>query len=165
MNRTEQLVQAARTATGSNRPFAKRGHPLNVLLYFGSLLICGGIHTFLDVISLELNFEIDAASQVCEEPLHNRCFYQFGARREDGQRSIFKPPAYLFEFPDLQIGNVIVKHRGAFDYSVNGQSRSWPYWPNMGEALLAGTLLIVFWLFLRGGLKARRPSVAASTRD
>ena len=108
------------------KPFFVTG-PHNALLVAG---IVGFLFFFDGIISafnVGYDMRILEVQPVCEQPLNNRCVYQYSVEQGNGTLSKIKLPGYMFSDSELAVGNKIKKSRYSFEYQVNEKLVSWGF--------------------------------------
>jgi len=119
--------------------------PHNILLgvgLIGCLIFCYGV---FDVLWSELDVRIVKKETVCEQPLNNRCRYQYLVEH-DGQHQSISVSGYVFDPEDLVVGNSVKKGRFSFQYKVNGYTKTWPFAADCIGILLFSFLALGLWL-------------------
>jgi len=122
--------------------------PHNILLgigIIGCLIFCYGA---FDVLFSELDVSVVEKETICEQPLNNRCRYQYLVEH-NGQHKIISVSGYLFDSEDLVAGNSVKKGRFSFKYRVNGYTKIWPFAADYFGILFFSFLALGLWLVPR----------------
>ncbi|MDB6008713.1 MAG: hypothetical protein JWL65_963 [Gammaproteobacteria bacterium] len=124
------------------------GGPHNILLgvgLIGCLIFCYGV---FGVLCSELDVRVVEKKTMCEQPLNNRCRYQYLVEH-DGQHQIISVSGYVFDSGDLVVGSSVKKGRFSFEYQVNGYTKFWPFAADYIGILLFSFLALGLWLVPR----------------
>ncbi len=119
--------------------------PHNIFFVAGIIgfLIC------LEGLFCELYFDYDirilGVQLICEQPLNNRCFYQYLVKQGDGTLNRVKFHGYMFRDNELVVGNTIKKDKLSFEYQVNGSKVSWEFAGHYVTILLFSVLVFALW--------------------
>jgi hypothetical protein len=129
------------------KPFLVKG-PHNVLLVAG---LVGGLF-FLGALFQQLFFEYDfrimAIELKCQQPLNNRCIYEYSVMRKDGSLSKVELDGYMFRREELAVGNSIKKNKFSFEYQVNGERMVWGFADYYLWILLLSFCTLGLWRYL-----------------
>jgi hypothetical protein len=119
--------------------------PHNILLGVGLIgcsIFCYGV---FDVLRSELDVRVVGKQTICEQPLNNRCRYQYSVEH-DGQHQIISVSGYVFDSDDLVVGNSVKKGQFSFKYKVNGYTKIWSFAADYIGILLFSFLAFGLWL-------------------
>jgi hypothetical protein len=108
------------------KPFFVSG-PHNLLFVAGIVgcLIClRGV--FLQL-TYEYDFKVLAIGLKCQQPLNNRCVYEFSVMLKDGSVDEIQLEGYMFRHEEVAVGNTIKKGKFSFGYQVNGKRMNWAF--------------------------------------
>lgn len=95
----------------------------------------------------DYEFRILAIDQVCQQPLNNRCQYEYTAQHKDG--TISKVDfVYMIERKEVEVGNSIRKEKFQFEYILNEKNMAWSSARHYLSVLFFGILALGFWRFL-----------------
>lgn len=120
--------------------------PHNLLLCLGIIGCIFFLYAVSDALYTELDARIVARETICAQPLNNRCRYQYTVRLRDGQQAKLEGSGFFFDPNDWVAGNVILKKKFSFVYSVNGEKKNWSFALNFIWLLLCSLLAFCLWL-------------------
>jgi hypothetical protein len=109
------------------KPFFLKG-PHNILLVAGIVGCLFLLKVLFDQLYSEYDFKILAIELNCQQPLNNRCTYEYSVKRKDGSLSKIGLSGYMFRSEELVVGNSIAKNKFSFGYQVNGEKSTWGFW-------------------------------------
>ena len=121
--------------------------PHNILLV-GSIVGC--LYFFYGVISafvVDYDMRILNVQTICEQPLNNRCVYQYSIDKGDGSLNNIEFTGYLFRDSELVVGNQIKKSKFSFVYQVNGNIVSWGYAWHYLTFFIFSIFALVLWRY------------------
>lgn len=128
------------------KPFFVTG-PHNALLAAG---VIGCIFFFDGVISafgVDYNMRILDVQSVCEQPLNNRCAYQYLVEQGGGTLNKINFPGYMFRDSELVVGNKIQKSRFSFEYQVNDKLVHWSFACHYVTILVLSLFVLGLWRY------------------
>ena len=134
------------------KPFFVTG-PHNVLL---AASIVGCLFSFDGVIStfrVDYDIRIMEVKSVCEQPLNNRCVFQYSVEQGNGTLNKINLPGYMFRDSELAAGNKIKKSRFSFEYRVNDKLVSWGFVGHYLTILALSLLALGLWRYLTPDLR------------
>lgn len=101
--------------------------PHNILFVAGIV----GLLFFLGALFNQLNFECDfsilSIETKCQQPLNNRCIYEYSVKSKSGLLSKIGLDGNLFVSEDLAVGKSIQKNKFSFVYQVDGKRTNWTF--------------------------------------
>jgi hypothetical protein len=119
--------------------------PHNILLVvglIGFLIFCYGV---FDVLRSEMDARVVGKQTICEQPLNNRCRYQYLVEH-NGQSQTISVSGFVFALDDLVVGNSVKKGPLSFKYEVNGYTKTWPFAADYFGILLLSVFALGLWL-------------------
>lgn len=110
-----------------------------------------GCLIFLQAIFHQWYFESEirilAIELVCEQPLNNRCQYEYLGQHKDGTVSKVDL-AYMFKRAELAIGDSVKKDKFGFEYQLNGEKMVWGFASHYLSILFFSLLALGLWRYL-----------------
>jgi hypothetical protein len=97
----------------------------NLFLFFGVAGLILTVGLAVHFILLRGDFVIVSHGLVCEQPLNNRCQYEFQVRMKDGTLGTFSPLANGVSLEKLTDGSSLAKERFSTTYSIDGVVMKW----------------------------------------
>ena len=122
-----------------------RSHPSNALLIAGVVTLYMSIKPLATFYVDDYHYLITSKTLVCEQPLNNRCEYQFELKDPKGKIVTRTLHSYIFRANELTVGSNIEKRKGSFEYSVNGKTTTWGHWRSSFILLLCTAILWALW--------------------
>ena len=119
-------------------------------LFLAAAIFCSFV--FFEELSNDLlssyDMKILKVELVCEQPLNNRCDYQYWVQGNEGKNSRIQINGNLFGFDELVAGNTIKKNKFSFAYEVNGQESKSKSVTYLFRILLVILVLLSVWRYL-----------------
>ena len=84
---------------------------------------------------------------VCQQPLNNRCQYEYFGEYKDGTLSKIDF-AYLFGTGELTVGDSVKKNKFSFEYQLNGKKMVWEFASHYLKILFFSLLALGLWRYL-----------------
>lgn len=96
----------------------------------------------------ESEIRILAVENACEQPLNNRCQYEYLAEHKDGTLSRISFDIYMFRKDELAVGSSIKKSKFSFEYQMNGRKMAWGFAGHYLKILFFSLLALGLWRYL-----------------
>lgn len=84
---------------------------------------------------------------VCQQPLNNRCQYEYFGEHKDGTLSKIDF-AYLFGTGELTVRDSVKKDKFSFEYQLNGKKMVWGFASHYFSILFFSLLALGSWRYL-----------------
>lgn len=78
-------------------------------------------------LNFECNFSILAIDIKCQQPLNNRCIYEYSVKNKDDLVRKIELDGNMFGTEDLAVGKSIQKEKFSFEYQVDGKKMVWRF--------------------------------------
>ena len=95
----------------------------------------------------ECNVKIVAINYVCQQPLNNRCQYEYIGQGRNGAVGTVDFN-YMAGRDQLAESDWVTKEKFGFDYRLNGQKMTWRSWSYYLRILFFGVISLFVWRYL-----------------
>ena len=119
--------------------------PHNLILAFSLVLLFAPIFFFFRYFVHEASFTILTITQVCQQPLNNRCNNVYAIQDQAGHKNNIPIGGYIFRDEELLAGNNILKGAFQLKYNINGKLTSWAFYGGFLMSVVTGLTGIFVW--------------------
>jgi hypothetical protein len=128
------------------KPFFVTG-PHNILFVAGIVGCLFFLQAIFHLWYFECEIRILSIELVCQQPLNNRCQYEYLGQYKDGTLSKVDL-AYMFRRDELAIGDSVKKDKFSFEYQLNGKKIVWEFANHYLSILFFSLLVLGLWRYL-----------------
>lgn len=122
--------------------------PHNILFVASIVGVLFFLAALFHQLCFEYDFKILAIEIKCEQPLNNRCIYEYSVESKDGFLGKIELDGYMFRSEELVVGNSIKKNKLSFEYQVNGKKMVWGFGSRYLMILFFSLLALGLWRYL-----------------
>ncbi|MET3109548.1 hypothetical protein AAKU58_004405 [Oxalobacteraceae bacterium GrIS 1.18] len=128
--------------------------PHNILFILGIVGCLFFVEALVHQMYLDYDFQILDIKLKCEQPLNNRCVYEYMVRNKNNSINKIELDGFMFKKEELEVGYFIKKEKFSFEYRINGENKVWGFAKYHLLILLASFSALVFWVILSRKLVA-----------
>ncbi|MEP6633649.1 MAG: hypothetical protein ABJA62_05510 [Luteimonas sp.] len=131
----------------------------NILLVIGVVSLFFIAEAFIHQWLLTCDAVIVKVSLVCEQPLNNRCQYEYIGRNESGDLSKIEL-GFTVNEDEVRPGDAIKKDKFGLKYYFNGRRHEWQFSSFYVQIFLLSLFSFFLWRYLTVRQIAKTPGIA-----
>ena len=121
----------------------------NILLVIGYFCLFFSYDITYYSIFVDYDFSVLSKEYVCEQPLNNRCEYEFLISNKNGDVNKSNLITFVFNLDELAIGNSLKKSKFSFKYYINGTKFTFGLYQYFWfTCFFSGLLILGLWCYL-----------------